>query len=205
MKKIFLEIKKRLTMKRIIIGIVLVFVYDVYSSTREAIEEDNKDTTFYLVGRIDEVLAFRFEKAARELSKTPKKPITIIVNSGGGSVIDGLAIINSLKKLKNPITYRINGKAASMAAIIVASGKKGTRFATRDSIIMIHDVSGQIVGRYKDMKASFAYSEKIRKRALAIIALGTKKSFDVIEKDCTNDYYMTATEAIKYGIIDKIY
>ena len=126
------------------------------------------------------------------------------INSPGGSVTAGLAIIDTMKHIKNPISTVCVGIAASMGAMILLSGDKGKRFALPHSEVMIHQPMGGAQGQASDIEISAKHILKPRDTLYKMIAEATGKTKAQVEKDGDRDYYMSADEAKKYGIIDKV-
>ena len=133
-----------------------------------------------------------------------KKDIHMYINSGGGVVSAGLAIYDTMQFLTPDINTYCIGMAASMASVLLAAGTKGKRFALPNSDIMIHQVSGGAQGSASDVERSIEYMMKLRKRMTGILADHTGKSFEQITKDSDRDYYMSATEAKDYGLVDNV-
>jgi ATP-dependent Clp protease, protease subunit len=132
------------------------------------------------------------------------KDIKFYINSPGGSVSAGLAIYDTMQYIKSDVTTICIGMAASMAAILLASGKKGKRFALPNSEIMIHQVMGGAEGQAIDIKIRAQHILKVKERLDNILAIHTGQKISQIDKDTDRDRFMTAQEAQKYGIIDKI-
>ena len=132
-----------------------------------------------------------------------KKPITMYINSPGGSVTDGFAIYDIIHQIKCPVNTICIGMAASMAAFLLASGT-GKRCATENSTIMIHQPMGGAQGQASDIEITAREIQKLKKELYTIIADHSKNPFERIEKDSDRDYWMTSEEALEYGMIDKI-
>ena len=142
-------------------------------------------------------------------SEDPEKEISLYINSPGGSVTDGLGIIDTMNYIKCPVTTICIGMAASMGALLLTSGTKGKRFATPKSEILIHQplIGGQgggISGQTTEIKIQAEQMIKTRERINKIISETTGKSIEQVEKDTERDHYMTAEEALEYGLIDGI-
>ncbi len=137
-------------------------------------------------------------------SENPDKDISIYINSPGGSVTAGLAIYDTMQYVKCPIQTICLGQAASMGAFLLAGGSKGKRIALPSSRIMIHQPSGGASGQESDF--SIHTKELIRMKKLSIkhFAECTGKSEEQVAKDMERDFFMTADEALEYGIIDKV-
>ena len=140
-------------------------------------------------------------------SEDPEKEISLYINSPGGSVTDGLGIIDTINYIKCPVTTICIGMAASMGALLLTSGTKGKRFATPNAEILIHQplIGGQgISGQTTEIKIHADQMLKTRERINKIISDTTGKPIEQVEKDTERDHYMTAEEALEYGLIDGI-
>ncbi len=137
-------------------------------------------------------------------SQDPKRDITMYINSPGGSVSDGLAIYDTMQYLKCDVSTICVGMAASMAAVLLSGGKKGKRFALPNSQILIHQVMGGAEGQATDIKIKAEQILKLKDSLNKILAKHTGQDIKKIEKDADRDYYMSAKEAVSYGIIDKV-
>jgi ATP-dependent Clp protease protease subunit len=142
--------------------------------------------------------------ALEYLSSISNKPITIKLCSPGGSVDHGLALYDYIKSCKVPIYTHCSGYAASMAAVLLGGGKKGKRTATKNSRIMIHQPSSGYIGKASDIEVHAKETYRIRNLLNSIISEDTKQPIKKVAKDTEMDYWLTAEEALKYGIIDKI-
>jgi ATP-dependent Clp protease protease subunit len=137
-------------------------------------------------------------------SVDPKKDIQIYFNTPGGSVHSGLGIYDTMQWVNPDIAAICTGMAASMGAVLLAAGTKGKRSALKHSRIMIHQPSGGAQGTSTDMEITLKEILKLKKELYTIIAEHTGNSYDKVEKDSDRDYWMTATEAKEYGIIDEV-
>lgn len=140
-------------------------------------------------------------------SEDPDKEISLYINSPGGSVTDGLGIIDTMNYIKCPVTTICIGMAASMGALLLTSGTKGKRFATPNAEILIHQplIGGQgISGQTTEIQIHAEQMIKTRERINRIISETTGKSIEQVAKDTERDNYMTAEEALEYGLIDGI-
>lgn len=134
----------------------------------------------------------------------PKKPIKLYINSPGGSVYDGLAIIDTMNYVE-PIVETIGiGLQASMGAMLLSSGAKGHRYCLENSRIMIHQPSSGTEGKITDQEIMLKEGIFLKKRLAEIFAKNTGQKLDKVEKDMDRDNWMSADEALHYGIIDKI-
>ncbi len=137
-------------------------------------------------------------------SEDPNKDISLYINSPGGSVTAGMAIYDTMKYIKCDVSTICIGMAASMGAFLLAGGTKGKRFALPNAEIMIHQPSGGSKGQASDMKIVADHILKTKDKLNTILAENTGKSLDVIERDTDRDNYMSAAEAVEYGLIDSV-
>ena len=137
-------------------------------------------------------------------AEDPGKDIQLYINSPGGSVTAGMAIYDTMNYIKSDVSTICIGMAASMGAFLLAGGTKGKRYALPNAEIMIHQPSGGSKGMASDMKIVADQILKTKAKLNEILAKNTGKSIDVIEKDTDRDNYMSAEEALEYGIIDHI-
>src|SRR5688572_19525445 len=134
----------------------------------------------------------------------PKKDIHLYINSPGGSVTAGLAIYDTMQFLTCDVNTYCIGQAASMGAVLLCGGKKGKRYALPNADIMIHQVLGGAQGPASDVEIRVRYMLRLKQRLNAIIAKHTGKPVEQVEKDTDRDYFMTADEAQKYGLVDEV-
>lgn len=137
-------------------------------------------------------------------NQSPEKDIKLYVNSPGGSVTAGMAIYDTMQYIKADVSTICVGMAASMASLLLAAGAKGKRFALPNAEIMIHQVMGGMEGQASDIKIRAERILRIKERLNEILAKHTGKGMPQIEKDTDRDYFMTAHEALKYGLVDKV-
>lgn len=137
-------------------------------------------------------------------SEDPNKDINLYINSPGGSVTAGMAIYDTMNYIKCDVSTMCIGMAASMGAFLLAGGAKGKRFALPNAEVMIHQPSGGAKGQATDIKIVADNILKTKKKLNEILAANTGKPLDVIEIDTERDNYMTAKEAMEYGLIDSI-
>ncbi|HLP44170.1 MAG TPA: ATP-dependent Clp protease proteolytic subunit [Candidatus Nanoarchaeia archaeon] len=172
--------------------------FDIYSRLL-------KDNVIFLGGPINDDSANLIIAQLLFLqSEDPKKDISIYINSPGGSVTSTLAIVDTMNHIKNDVSTVCVGIAASGGAIVLAAGKKGKRYALPNSEIMIHQPYGGAEGRATDIEITAKQILKTRERLNKMLAENTGKPLAQVEKDVDRDYFMTAEEAKKYGIIDKV-
>ena len=142
-------------------------------------------------------------------SEDPDKEISLYINSPGGSVSDGLGIIDTMNYIKCPVTTICIGRAASMGALLLTSGEKGKRFATPNAEILIHQplIGGQgggISGQATEIKIHADHMIRTREKLNKLLSEKTGQPIEQIEKDTERDHYMSAQEALEYGLIDGI-
>lgn len=137
-------------------------------------------------------------------AEDPDKDIQIYINSPGGSVSAGFAIFDTIQYIKPDVTTICIGRAASMGAFLLAAGTKGKRFALPNSDIMIHQPLGGTQGQAEDIRIQAEKIIEIRERINRILSERTGQPLERIAKDTDRDYYMSAAEAVKYGIIDSV-
>lgn len=172
--------------------------FDIYSRLL-------KENIIFLAGPIDdEVANIVIAQMLFLQSEDPKKDIRLYVNSPGGHVSAGLAIIDTMNHIKNDVSTVCVGMAASMGAVILASGAKGKRYSLPNSEIMIHQPLGGAQGQATDIQITAKQILKLKEKLNRMMAERTGKTFEQIEKDADRDYYMSADEAKKYGIVDKV-
>lgn len=172
--------------------------YDIYSRLLN-------ERIIFLGGPIDDHTANLIIAQLLYLDHTDsKKDIYLYINSPGGSVTAGLAIIDTMNFVKSDISTICVGIAASMGALILSSGKKGKRFSLPNSEVMIHQVMGGTEGQASDIAINAKHILRTKDTLNKILAQNTNKKVDQVEKDSDRDYWMTSDEAKKYGIIDDI-
>jgi len=172
--------------------------YDIYSRLL-------KERIIFLAGGIDDDVANLVIAQLLFLQfEDPKKDILLYINSPGGSVSAGLAIIDTMMHVKPDVQTVCVGMAASMGAMLLSAGTKGKRFALPNAQIMIHQPSGGFEGQASDIDITAKQILKIRETLNKMLAKNTGKPLSQIEKDVDRDFYMSAEEAKKYGVIDKI-
>lgn len=173
--------------------------YDIYSRLL-------KDRIIFLGGPIDDDVANLVIAQLLFLEvEDPKKDISLYINSPGGVVTSGLAIIDTMNHIKPSITTVCVGMAASMASVILSSGEKGKRFALPNAEVMIHQPHGGAEGQAADIEITAKQILKIRERLNKILSKNTGQPLAKVEKDMDRDFFMTADEAKKYGIVDQVY
>ena len=137
-------------------------------------------------------------------AKDPDKDIQLYINSPGGSVTAGMAIYDTMQYIKCDVSTICVGLAASMGAFLLSSGTKGKRIALPNAEIMIHQPSAGTQGQITDMAIHLKRLEIVKTRLTGILAANTGKPLEVVRADCERDNFMTAQEAMEYGLIDKV-
>ena len=137
-------------------------------------------------------------------SSDPNRDVNLFINSPGGSVIDGMAIYDTMQYIAPDVSTICTGLAASMGAVLLCAGTKGKRSGLPHSRIMIHQPSGGMQGQFTDMEISYKLIKDLKLELYEIMAKHTGQKVAKIEKDCDRDNWMTASEALKYGLIDEV-
>ena len=142
-------------------------------------------------------------------SEDPDKEIFLYINSPGGSITDGMGIVDTMNYIKCPVSTICVGLAASFGAVLLANGEKGKRYATPNSEILIHQplIGGQgggISGQATEIKIHADHMIRTREKLNKLLSEKTRQSIETIERDTERDHYMTAQEALEYGLIDGI-
>ena len=172
--------------------------YDIYSRLL-------KERIIFLGEEVNEVTA---QVVVAQLlfleSEDPKKDISLYINSPGGSVTAGWAIYDTMQYIKCDVSTICIGMAASMGAFLLAGGAKGKRQALPNAEIMIHQPSGGTQGRASDMLIDAEHILKTKQRLNQVLAANTGQPIEVIERDTDRDHWLTAEEAVSYGLIDSV-
>ncbi|WP_425539824.1 ATP-dependent Clp endopeptidase proteolytic subunit ClpP [Microaceticoccus formicicus] len=172
--------------------------YDIYSRLL-------KERIIFLSGPIDDNVAnLVVAQLLFLVAEDPTKDINIYINSPGGSVSAGLAIYDTMQYIKCDVSTICIGQAASMGAFLLAAGTKGKRYSLPNADIMIHQPLGGAQGQAEDIKIQAEKILKVRALINKILAEKTGQTLKRIEKDTDRDFYMTAEEAVKYGLIDEV-
>ncbi len=173
--------------------------FDIYSRLL-------KDRIIFLGGPIDDNVAnLVIAQMLFLASEDPKKDIVLYINSPGGAVTAGLAMLDTMNYIKPDVATVCVGMAASAAAIILAAGAKGKRFVLPNSEVMIHQPWGGAQGQATDIEITAKHIVATRERLNKILAKATGQPLSKIEQDVERDYFMSAEEAKKYGIVDSIF
>ncbi len=172
--------------------------YDIYSRLL-------KDRIIFLGEPIDDHVANTIIAQLLFLeAENPKEDIKIYINSPGGSVTSALALYDTIQYMKCDVATICIGQAASAAAVLLASGTKGKRYSLPNARVLIHQVMGGAEGQQKDVEIQAKEMLRIKNQLNQILSNHTGQSIKKIEQDTDRDYFMTAEEAKKYGLVDKI-
>ena len=172
--------------------------YDIYSRLL-------KDRIIFLGEEVNDVTASLVVAQLLFLeSEDPNKDINLYINSPGGSVTAGMAIYDTMNYIKCDVCTTCIGMAASMGAFLLSGGAKGKRFALPNAEIMIHQPSGGAQGQATEINIAAEHILKTRKKLNEILAANTGKPLETIERDTERDNYMSAQEAMEYGLIDRV-
>jgi ATP-dependent Clp protease protease subunit len=172
--------------------------YDIYSRLL-------KERVIFLVGPVEEHSANLIVAQMLFLeSENPDKDINFYINSPGGSVSAGMAIYDTMQFIKPDISTLCVGMAASMGAFLLAAGAKGKRFALPNSTVLIHQPLGGFQGQASDIAIHAKYILSLRERMNRLLASHTGKPIEQIDRDTDRDNFLTADEAVSYGLIDKV-
>jgi ATP-dependent Clp protease protease subunit len=173
-------------------------VYDIYSRLL-------KERIVFLAGPINDLVANAVIAQMLFLaSQDEKREIKLYINSPGGSVTAGLAIYDTIQYVKCPVSTVCIGMAGSMAAILLAAGTKGKRFALPNAEILLHQVAGGVTGEAVEIEITAKQIIKIKDKLNRILARHTGQPLEKVEKDTDRDFYLSAQEAKEYGIIDEV-
>ena len=172
--------------------------YDIYSRLL-------KERVVFLVGPVNEVTANLIVAQLLFLeSENPDKDIFFYINSPGGSVSAGLAIYDTMQFVKPDVSTLCIGQAASMGALLLAAGDQGKRFVLPNSRVMIHQPMGGFSGQASDVEIHAREILYLRSRLNEILAKHTGKTVEAVAKDTDRDNFLSAEDAVKYGIVDKV-
>ncbi len=173
--------------------------YDIFSRLL-------KDRIIFISGEIDDNTANLVVAQLLFLeAENPDKDINIYINSPGGSITAGMAIYDTMEYIKPDVSTICVGMAASMGAFLLAAGANGKRFALPNAEVMIHQPLGGAKGQASDIKIQAMRILKMREDINRILSEKTGKPYEQIEKDTDRDFFMTAQEAVEYGLIDKVF
>lgn len=171
--------------------------YDIYSRLL-------KDRIIILSGEIDDNLANSIAAQLLYLDSLNHDPINLYINSPGGSITAGMAIYDTMNYIKSKVSTICIGMAASMAAFLLSSGEKGMRFILPNGEVMIHQPLGGAQGQATEIKIAAERILKLKEKLNKILSENTGQSLEKISHDTERDYFLSADEALEYGLIDKI-
>lgn len=172
-------------------------VYDIYSRLL-------KDRIIIINGEIDSSLSNSIVAQLLYLDSINNEDINLYINSPGGNVTDGFAIYDTMNLIKSDVSTIGMGMCASMAAFLLSSGKKGKRYILPNCEVMIHQPLGGASGQATEIKIAAEHILKMKEKLNKILSLNTNKDLQEIEADTDRDNYMSASESLEYGIVDKI-
>ncbi len=172
--------------------------YDIYSRLLE-------DRIIFITGEIDDATANTVVAQLIYLeAKNPDKDISIYINSPGGSVTAGMAIYDTMQYVKCDVSTICIGLAASMGAFLLTAGTKGKRFCLPNSEVMIHQPLGGAQGQASDIEITANHIVATKKKMIKMLSKNSGQPISKVEKDVDRDYFMTADEAVAYGLVDKV-
>lgn len=171
--------------------------YDIYSRLL-------KDRIIILNGEINDSLANSIVAQLLFLDSENHEDISLYINSPGGVITSGMAIYDTMNFIKSDVSTICIGIAASMAAFILSSGKKGKRYALPNAEVMIHQPLGGAQGQATEIKIAAEHILKLKDKLNTILAKNTNKPLEKIQNDTERDYFLTSDDALEYGLIDKI-
>lgn len=172
-------------------------VYDIYSRLL-------KDRIIILCGEIDDINSNTIVAQLLYLDSINHNDISLYINSPGGSVTAGMAIYDTINFIKSDVSTICVGMAASMGAFLLSSGTKGKRYCLPNSEVMIHQPLGGAQGQATEIKIAAERILKLKDKLNKMLAKNTGKDLKIIEQDTERDYFLSAEEALEYGLIDKI-
>ena len=171
--------------------------YDIYSRLL-------KDRIIFLSGEINDDIANTIVSELLYLDSINHNDISLYINSPGGSITSGMAIMDTMNYIKSKVSTICIGMAASMAAFLLSCGEKGKRFILPNAEVMIHQPLGGVNGQATEIKIAAERILKIKDKLNKLLANNTNQSLEKIQIDTDRDYFMDSKEALEYGIVDKI-
>ena len=172
-------------------------VYDIYSRLL-------KDRIIILSGEIDDNLANSIVAQLLYLDSVNHNPINLYINSPGGSITSGMAIYDTMNYIKSDVSTICIGMAASRAAFLLSSGEKNMRYILPNSEVMIHQPLGGAQGQETEIKIAAERILKLKEKPNEILSKNTGQNIEKIQIDTERDYFLSADEAVQYGLVDKI-
>lgn len=172
--------------------------YDIYSRLL-------KDRIVFLDGQIEDQTADLVIAQLLFLeSEDPKKDISLYINCPGGTVTAGLAVYDTMKYLQSPVATICMGQALGMGAVLLAGGDKGKRFILPSARVMIRQEVGKVQGQETDIRIQSAEMQRIKNLLISLLAADTGKSEEIVRQDTEREFYMTAQDAVAYGVCDSV-
>jgi ATP-dependent Clp protease protease subunit len=172
--------------------------FDIYSRLL-------KERVIFITGPIEDYGASLITAQLLYLeAENPKKEISMYINSPGGVVTSGLAVYDTMQFIRPAVSTLCTGQAASMGSLLLAAGEKGLRFALPNARVLLHQPSGGFQGQASDIERHAEDILKLKRRLNEIYVKHTGQDYDLIEKTLDRDYFLTATEACNFGIVDKV-
>ena len=172
--------------------------FDIYSRLL-------KERVIFLSGPVEDYMSNLIVAQLLFLeSENPEEPISLYINSPGGSVYAGLGIYDTMQFVKPDVATICTGMAASMAAVLLCAGEKGKRSALTHSRVMIHQVSSGTQGQLSDMEIALKETIRVKEELYSVIANHSGQTVEQVEKDSDRDYWMRSQEALEYGMIDEV-
>ena len=171
--------------------------YDIYSRLL-------KDRIIFLSGEINDETANTIVSELLYLDSLNHNDISLYINSPGGSITSGMAIMDTMNYIKSDVSTICVGMAASMAAFLLSCGKKDKRYILPNAEVMIHQPLGGVNGQATEIKIAAERILKLKDKLNQILANNTNQDIEKVRNDTERDYYMTSKEALEYGIVDKI-
>jgi ATP-dependent Clp protease, protease subunit len=173
--------------------------FDIYSRLL-------KERIIFVTGPVEDGMASLIVAQLLFLeSENPKKEISLYINSPGGVVTAGLAIYDTMQFIRPPVATLCTGQAASMGSLLLAAGEKGMRASLPNATVMVHQPSGGFQGQATDILIHARYTENLKRRLNEIYEKHTGRTYDEIEKALERDNFLTAEEAVAFGIVDNIF
>ncbi len=172
--------------------------YDIYSRLL-------KERIIFIAGPVNDAMATSVVAQLLFLeAENPKKEINLYINSPGGSVSSGLAMYDTLRYIRPAVSTMVTGMAASMGSLLLTAGEKGMRFSLPNSRIMVHQPSGGFQGQASDIERHARDIIELKRRLNEIYVYHTGQEYEAIENTLDRDHFMTADEAVNFGLIDKV-
>lgn len=180
-------------------------VYDADNRGNNLFSLNLENRNILLTGEINDELAASIVTQLLYLDSVGSEPITMYINSPGGSVSAGLGIYDTMKSLDSKVVTVCIGQAASMGAVLLSGGEPGMRYILPHSQVMVHQPSGGIGGQASDILIVASHIETLRNTLNEILAENCNQSTSEVAKSTDRDYWMNAAEAVQFGIVDKIF